>query len=119
MKTLFMIAALTALPSAALAQAYSCEFVTECLDTDCAATEYESTLTLEPGPDARWSATYADPSETVTMTGWADAGAIMLVEAKPEISRILSISGSSARYVSVLGPEDMTISYYGRCEEVK
>ncbi|MFV0299379.1 MAG: hypothetical protein ACK5IP_00565 [Paracoccus sp. (in: a-proteobacteria)] len=114
-------------PGLALAAAedatLNCRFAQECLDEECAPSDYEADLVLTPmtidAGVATLSATFEDPSESFKLAGMDQNGLMRLFNLESAAgARLLTIwPDGTARYTTHIADPASSITYGGRCEE--
>ncbi|SDE11826.1 hypothetical protein SAMN05421538_10479 [Paracoccus isoporae] len=104
----------------AVSRQMSCRFTTECVDGDCAETEYEGQLTVISDGAGFAEAEWIDPSETLAMSAITAGGATLasLSESTaPAKQRLMTVLDSGeARFTTHLTDPVMSITYAGQCE---
>ncbi|WBU65036.1 hypothetical protein [Paracoccus aerodenitrificans] len=97
----------------------SCSFATECVDDECAATDYEGRLTIISDGAGLAEAEWDDPSESVAMAAVVENGMTLAsaTETAPAKQRLLTVLESGeARFTTHLTDPAMSITYAGQCE---
>ena len=98
---------------------YACAFTMECVDDECAATDYSGRLTVISDGAGLAEAEWDDPSETVSMSAATDGGTVMASSSgtEPGKQRLLTLLGDgTARFTTHMTDPLLAITYSGLCE---
>ncbi|WBU55454.1 hypothetical protein [Paracoccus sediminicola] len=105
-------------PDAASAR-MECSFVSECIDDECAETEYGGTLTVITDGAGLAEAEWSDVSETVALAAVVENGTTLAsaTETAPARQRLLTVlEDGTARFTTHLTDPAMSITYAGACQ---
>lgn len=103
----------------ATATKLTCNFATECVDDECAASGYEGQLTIITDGAGLAEVEWADPSEKVAMSAVIENGTTLATatETAPAKQRLLTVlEDGAARFTTHLTDPVTSITYTGQCE---
>lgn len=118
------LAAMPAVAASPKLPSMTCNFETECTDSDCADSSYSATVQMKAARPVdshltMMSAVFSDPSESYEMQGMIVDGNRRMFNMDSETgARLLTVAADgSARYTNHIAEPLMAMTYLGQCEE--